>query len=247
MTSVERFPLPPEWMVQSIGGGDYRAIGQHFFELFRQYGGLNPDSATLDIGSGCGRLAIPLIDYLDPETAYHGVDIVKPMVDWCVETITPTAANFRFHHAELANSLYSEVGTPASEYRFEFDDGTFDFIFATSVFTHLRPDDARNYLREVARLLRKDGAARAVLTFFIMNDVYRQNRSTANPPKVTFEHGGAPYWVNDPDVPESICAYDEAFLFEMVREAGLILSQVSFGKWNHCRGWTFQDVLVVSA
>jgi hypothetical protein len=42
----------------------------------------------------------------------------------------------------------------ADRYVFPFPDETFDVIFATSVFTHSVPASARQYAREIARLLK---------------------------------------------------------------------------------------------
>ena len=238
---VRRFPLPPPEMIQAVGGSDYDATGNHFYNLFTQHCELKPEADVLDIGAGCGRIAVQLVDHLAPESEYHGIDVVKSMVDWCKENITPQAPNFHFHHADLANSLYNEAQNTAANYRFPFEDSKFDFVIATSLFTHLNPEDSANYLREIRRVLRDDG--RAFLTFYLLTDAYWRNRR-ADHTKVVFDHGERPYWFNDPNVPEAVCAYEDRYAFDMMRDAGLDISVVSYGRWKYSRGWSFQDIIL---
>ena len=123
-------------------------------ELVRR--GLQPHHRVLDIGSGPGNLAIGLLDYL--RGGYDGVEIHAESVAWCQQAITPRYPAFRFHRPDLSNAAYNPDGcTPASSYRFPFDESTFDVIFLGSVFTHLLPSDAENYVNEIARLLRPGG------------------------------------------------------------------------------------------
>lgn len=238
-------PLPPQEFIDAVGGSDYHATGKHFFDLFTKQVGLSRNAAILDIGCGCGRLAVPLTTYIHPQAAYHGIDIVKPMVDWCTAEITSRYPNFTFHHADLTNTLYNAKGTEASGYRFPFSDETFDFIFLTSVFTHLNPEDMRNYLTEIHRVLKPKG--QVFMTFYIMNGQYRKSRENGSV-MVSFEHGRVPYWIHNPDVPEAVSAYDEAFVLWAIRETGLVVSAISYGGWNNNTGagWTFQDVVIAA-
>jgi SAM-dependent methyltransferase len=119
-----------------ISAADHARIGLEIFGHLRNHCGLDRSSVVLDIGCGCGRIATPIAEYLK-DGVYHGVDIVKPMVDWCNENISPQAPRFYFHHADLSNTLYRAEGRSADRYLFRFPDGTFDVIFAASVFTHL--------------------------------------------------------------------------------------------------------------
>ncbi len=242
-TTASSIPMPPNDFIQAVGGGDFQAIGQHFFQIFVNHVGVKPDHNVLDVGSGCGRLAIPLTTYLAPSAEYHGVDIVKAMVEWCQENITSRFPNFKFHHAELTNTLYSKGGASASQYKFPFPDQKFDFVFLTSVFTHLNPEDADNYLKEIQRVLKPD--ARVLMSFYLMTGEYARNRKKKRA-HVTFDHGQHPYWVNDPKVPEAVSAYDEAYILEKIRSAGLSIDAVYYGGWNGHRGMSFQDIIVAS-
>ena len=37
----------------------------------------------LDVGCGCGKLARPLITFLNSEGGYDGIDITSKVIDWC--------------------------------------------------------------------------------------------------------------------------------------------------------------------
>ena len=151
---------------------DFRAAGDEFRELLVSLGGLRPDDDVLDVGSGVGRIAVGLTDWL--RGRYEGIDVVRRGVEWCQQAITPRYPNFHFQVADLYNRHYNPVGrVPASDYRFPFEDQSFDFVVLTSVFTHLLPADRDNYISEIARVLRPKG--RCFATFFLLNEEARQS------------------------------------------------------------------------
>jgi ubiquinone/menaquinone biosynthesis C-methylase UbiE len=191
-------------------------------------------------------MAIPLTTYLDDQTEYHGLDIVEPMVAWCVENITARFPNFKFHHVSLKNSLYSsKAELSAATYKFPFPDEYFDFVFLTSVFTHLKPSDTKNYLKEVQRVLKING--RVLMSFYLITADYRTNRRKQNGRAlITFDYGFYPYWFNERKVPEAIAGYDEGYVFRQIRTSGLSMEAVYYGGWNGNRGLTWQDIIIAS-
>ena len=72
------------------------------------------------------------------------------MVEWCVANISSGYPNFHFCHAELSNTLYPGGSEDAASFVFPYLDGAFDMVFAMSVFTHLVPASAQNYIDEKA-------------------------------------------------------------------------------------------------
>lgn len=81
------------------------------------------------------------------------------------KNITPKYPNFNFQLADIYNKMYNPQGKyKASDYKFPYANETFDFVFLTSVFTHLLPQDMERYLSEIARVLKKNG--RCFITFF---------------------------------------------------------------------------------
>src|SRR5450759_2780252 len=99
---------PPRRLAVFIGSGDFQQIGEEFSRYFIELGGLRPDDDVLDIGSGIGRMAVPLLDYLTGR--YEGFDIVPSGVAWCQKNISAQHPNFRFELADIENGLYRQNG-----------------------------------------------------------------------------------------------------------------------------------------
>ena len=225
--------LPPPWL-HSVGGPDHRRTGQEFLGHFVKLGGLRPTDRVLDIGSGSGRMAAPLTNYLTTGT-YDGIEIVKRSVAWCQRAYAPQAS-FRFHHAGIFNRYYNPRGIPAVDYRFPFPDRSFDFVFLTSVFTHMLAADVAHYLREIRRVL-ADG--RVLMTAFLLNDRPQPN------PKRIFRYDAGGCFSDVPVVPERAIAYEEATLVRMIEAAGLKVIAIHYGRWRGTEGPSIQDILVV--
>src|SRR5437868_12657499 len=68
-------PELPPLRLRFVGVGDFRTVGDELKELLIR-SGLKPSDRALDIGSGVGRVAIPLTRYLDSGT-YDGFDVVR--------------------------------------------------------------------------------------------------------------------------------------------------------------------------
>ena len=94
----QNIPVPPAELLASvnIGPGDYVGIGRRYLNNFVELGGLKPDHRVLDVGCGIGRMAVPLLEYLDERGSYEGFDIVPLGIDWCREKISPRRPSFRF-------------------------------------------------------------------------------------------------------------------------------------------------------
>ena len=155
--------LPPMRLRMDVGHGDFRSIGAASRKLLIRHG-LQPNDRVLDIGSGIGRVAIPLTEYLSREGSYEGFDVIGRWVRWCRRNITPVHPHFRFTHVRVSNSHYGRGGVDPSQFRFPYPDASFDFAFAMSVFTHMTLDGVRNYIAEAHRVLRPGGTL--VASFF---------------------------------------------------------------------------------
>ncbi|MCP4152412.1 MAG: methyltransferase domain-containing protein [bacterium] len=227
-----------------IGGGDFETIGKEFFNHFTGLCHLKPGERVLEVGCGLGRIAVPMVDYLKDGGSYEGFDIVKSGITWCRKNITPRAPNFRFQVADVYNYAYHPNGRyPATRYEFPYEDGTFDFVFLTSVFTHMVLPDMENYLSQISRVLKKDG--RCFITFFLLNEeslALVEKGASA----VDFKYEEKGYRIMDPANPEIAVAYPEKNIMDLFKKNGMAVeTPVRYGSW--CGRKTFasyQDMVI---
>jgi len=158
-------PALPPHRYRRVGAGDFRLMGRWLADLLVR-NGLQPDHRVLDIGCGIGRVALALTDVLSPAATYDGFDVDGRAVRWAAEHITPRHPNFRFVHANISARRHERQAVPATEFRFPWPDASFDFAFATSVFTHLEMNAARHYVAEAHRVLRPGGLLVATIFLF---------------------------------------------------------------------------------
>jgi SAM-dependent methyltransferase len=228
---LERDPLVPPRRLQFVGEGDFVATGDEFLGHFRELAGLQADERVLDVGCGIGRMARPLTRFLDGQASYAGFDVNPIGVGWCQPRYPD---HFTFTHARIES---------AAEYRFPYEDGSFDFAFMTSVLTHLLEDEARHYLEETARVLRPGG--RALLTFFVLDDESRAAIADERA-ALHFLQPHAHVAVLRDEAPEDAVAYDEGWVMQTLRSAGLTPRDpgIHRGTWRARPGRSFQDIVV---
>jgi SAM-dependent methyltransferase len=239
-----RNPMVPPRRKIFIGEGDFLAVGNLFLTYFQQLCNLSPDESVLDVGCGIGRMAVALTRYLSAQGSYEGFDIVPDGIAWCSERITPRYPNFRFQVADLFNKSYNSTGKFApAEYRFPYSDGQFDFVFLTSIFTHMLPEDVSNYLREIRRVLRPSG--RALITWFLLNEesngLIREGRASLN-----MVHPVGECRTASPRVPEEAIGYPEVRMREMAAAARFSITSIYYGSWcGRERFLSYQDIAVM--
>jgi SAM-dependent methyltransferase len=236
--------LTPPASLHYVGGGDFQSVGREFLGFFRQLGHLRRDECVLDVGCGTGRMAVPLLGYLDRESTYRGFDISPKASEWCKDHISVENSNFKFFHADIYNKEYNPKGQlSASNYRFPCEDEGVDFIIATSVFTHLGPEQAQHYLSEMFRTLREGG--RCFITYFILNEEsIRCMSSHSSIFDFNIELDGC--YTIDAKTPERAIAYSEASVRRMHEQAGLpIREPIRFGSWcGRETSFSGQDIVI---
>ncbi|HEU0025284.1 MAG TPA: class I SAM-dependent methyltransferase [Thermoleophilaceae bacterium] len=239
-----RDPLVPPRRLRSGDYSDFERLGREFLDLFVRLGGLRPDDRVLDIGCGPGRMAVPLTGYLSAAGGYAGFDIVRAEVGWCQAHLTPRFPNFRFELADVYNARYNPNGTRAPDhFRFPYPDEAFDFVFATSVFTHMLGPEVEHYVEELTRVLRPGG--RALLTWFLLTEESHAHLETGDG-RFSFAHPIGPALVNDLASPEAAVAYPEAWVAERIAAHGLRIVSFHPGGWcGHAQPETWQDTVVV--
>jgi len=238
--------LPPLHLRRYVGPLlSFESSGAEFMEYLRSLAGLRPGERVLDIGCGCGQMALHLKNYLDENGSYAGVDIHGPSIRWCRQKIAQRHKNFHFAHIDVRNLAYNASGAQRAEtYRFPFEDRSFDLILLKSVFTHMRPLEVSNYISEVARLLKNDG--RCLATFFLLND---EQAALANKGAndLAFTYGEGEWRYVRQDSPESAVAYDESFVMQLLEKYGLAVRKKIYGSWSGRRdGLSYQDMLMIS-
>lgn len=234
---------PPKGKI-FIGRGDFLAIGEAFFKHFKKYGNLTPQSHILDIGCGIGRMAVPFTNFLGKDGSYEGFDIVKQGIDWCTQNITKRYPNFHFTWIPLKNELYNlDTQENASKMTFPYKDGSFDFVFLTSVFTHMLTEDVENYIKEISRV-QKPGST-CFATFFILDDESENAMFTKGLKNFKYNFGN--YSLMDKTVKEANVAYKKEYIFELLKANGLEVTHFIRGNWSgvHSEGLDeHQDIII---
>jgi SAM-dependent methyltransferase len=220
-----------------------RWIGERFVKAFVELGGLQPDHAVLEPGCGSGRMAEPLTRYLEEGGSYDGFDVVADAIKWCEDNISSQHPNFRFRHVDVLSPAYNPKGRLDPEsFRFPYADNAFDFVFLTSVFTHMLPPEVRHYLDEIGRVLRPRGSC--LLTSFLINAEARE-AIRAGRTERRFEHEGDGYLHDYPGLAEWAVAYREDDAISMLERAGFGLRPIERGSWAGGPSRFGQDVIVV--
>lgn len=231
--------VPPRRLQLSVGEGDFGAIGDEFLSHLVGLCGLRPEDRVLDVGCGIGRLARPLAGYLSIDGSYAGFDVNGDAIAWCTKRYRHYP-NFRFVHADVRNARYNPRGAvEAVSYAFPFGDGAFDVAVLMSVLTHLTADEALHYLGQVRRVLAPGG--RVLATAFVL-------APDAPAPALSFGPAADGMAVVDPALPEEAVAYEEEWLLEALRSAGLDFVALHPGLWSgRADGLSFQDVVIARA
>lgn len=239
--------LPPTQLMNKIGSDDADHFVGVMTGLFREIVDrfqLQPDARVLDIGCGCGRMAIPFAFFLHGGR-YVGVDVWRAGVDWCQQHIAAGQTGFAFECLDSANNYYFDSYQPDvdNDYRLPFvAERSIDLVFAVSVFTHLVENDVRSYLAEIERALDADG--KVYLSAFVIDEYFfRFVEQTGMHTEVKEAGDGAYYAYSGQD-------FFAGYSFEKWRAmfAGHGLKIVSFevGSWAQKPGARpYQDLFVL--
>ena len=119
------------------------AGAQKIFRALIDQAGMLPDQAALDIGCGTGTLAV-LIKRLHPNVSVTGLDPDPKALARARSKAERTGVAVRFDRG-FADAL-------------EYKDATFDRVFSSLMFHHLRRDDRPKALAEIHRVLKPGGS-----------------------------------------------------------------------------------------
>jgi SAM-dependent methyltransferase len=150
---------------------------------------------------------------------YVGVDIDEESLHWCRQNFD--SERFSFHRSNHVSKAYNVAGKAEENYVLPIANESIDFVFSTSVFTHLLEPEMVNYYKESFRVLKPGGSM--AMYFFSMD----------HPPPTfgdrhTFQFRIANSYVESMVVPEAAVAYEEAYLFKVANETGFRSAEVMF-------------------
>jgi SAM-dependent methyltransferase len=238
--------FPPLHLRRYVGPlRTFEASGAEFMTYLRLLVDLRPGESILDVGCGCGLLALYLKDYLAETGSYAGVDLHSPSINWCSNHIASRRPNFQFRHIDVNSLAYNARGKlSADDFTFPYEPASFDVILFKSVFTHLRPAEVENYLKETSRLLKADG--RCLATFFLLNQE-QELLAVEGRNALKFSFGDEQWRYVYEHSPESACAYSESFILSLLQKHDLTLARPAYyGSWSgRENGLSFQDMLII--
>ncbi len=241
-----REELVPPRRLMSVGAGDFKATGEQYLRYLRDYCRLEPGSRVLDVGCGIGRMAVPMIRFLDTGT-YDGLDVVADDIRWCRHNITRKYPHLRFQHVDVHHREYNPGGRLAAvDYAFPFADGSFEVVFASSLMSHFLAAEVEHYLAEIARVLAPGGAC--LITFFVLNEESRR-LIASGACGLRFQTPTGRAYVHDAGNPEAAVAYDEPFIHELYQRLGLVVEEpLLYGCWCCRERFTsYQDIVIARA
>jgi SAM-dependent methyltransferase len=229
---MNKIPFPPVELRRIVGPTEESAFDNPDGSLIwgdLAYGSLKPGEAyqaVFDFGCGCGRNARQLMLQNPPPDKYLGIDISRPLIEWCQANLAPLNKNFQFLHHDVysPNPCYVPPGSGQSNKRcdrFPSKDSQFTLFNAISVFTHLYYDQSEHYLKEAKRILKDNGLMRTSW-FFINKKIF--------PVLQPFQHC---IYVNETD-PTQAVYYDWEQFLVLIRSLGLAVVDV---RWTDIQGF----------
>ncbi len=132
------------------------------------------------------------------------------MVEWCRRNLQPVAPAFEFLHHDVFELGFNPGEDKARWLPFPVGDSEFSLVIAWSVFTHLREDQARRYLAEVARVLRPGGVCASTWFLFDKREF----------PMMQEEQNAL--FINDVN-PTNAVIFDREWLVATYRAVGLVI------------------------
>lgn len=182
LAQTDYLPVPPQELRVRVGGWDdadhFLGVGRKiFWDLKRLLNGVGKAfesfDSILDFGCGCGRVTRFLMP-TDHQTII-GTDIDPESIEWCDKNLS-----------HIATFKTNDVLPPL-----EFADGTFDFVYCISVFTHLPENMQFRWLEELRRITKPQG--------FFITSVHGEELFSHNDPQILndFKEQGFAYITGD--------------------------------------------------
>ncbi|WP_426548147.1 class I SAM-dependent methyltransferase [Dapis sp. BLCC M126] len=241
-------PIPStDYLKWTGGGGEHGAFLRNsfaFLSYFIQLAELKQTDRVLEVGCGLGRMAYGLAHYLKSPGSYEGFEIMARFIKWPQQEISTRRPHFNFRLVNIYNHHYNPGGNvQAKDFVFPYEDENFNFVFLTSVFTHMQTEEVRHYLEEIYRVLKFGG--KCLCSCFLLN---RNSEQLIAEGKSGFQFV---YELNEcfttnPNNPEAAIAFKEFLLLKWISESGLNVISKYYGSWCGRDKYTSgQDILIM--
>jgi SAM-dependent methyltransferase len=163
--------MPPVELQQLVCGPNsthlFGEVGGWLVDFLDCEGMLEPGLDFLDVGCGCGRFARHVTHR--SLGSYTGFDRHEGMISWCNREIAALHPGFRFDYFALKSAYEAWDGQAGSidaeSFVFPYPAAAFDAALLASVFTHMPWPEVRQYLAQLARVMRP-GAKTLLSVFF---------------------------------------------------------------------------------
>jgi SAM-dependent methyltransferase len=205
-----------------VGGADPALVARLSFAWVQDNLSISPSDRVLDFGCGIGRTSVLIAEYLTSGELV-GVDIVPAQIHFCRTEIASRFQNASYYCIQARNPHYDRLITEdtiaVSEDEFRINRScNFDFVVASSVFTHFDPLMAAKYLNFLGGLT-KEGGYLALSWFF---------DHSSNPPDKRLSSGE-----HFRDIGNLAFALFAIPLFEeLVANADLLVARITYGTWR---------------
>lgn len=246
--------------IQNRVGGKY-SYGEwcHVIGIFQTLLGVHLPHygpTVLDIGCGTGIMLNASFPFVNHMGHYIGLDTDKSCIDFC-QNYYPRI--FGFIHHDVENKTYNPDSKTKRKEWFNISDNSIDCVTALSLWTHLEPEDAKFYMKEVDRVLNDEGVA--IITVFLLDEDhvemkenqkkdgfvwYHRDRDKDWLFDVLIENGNNQWfttkWTNNHT--DAIGITYDGFL-SMLERTNLYIDSIYPGNWENQPGVFFQDIVVL--
>jgi SAM-dependent methyltransferase len=213
--------LPVPCDIEIFTGGDaqnFLQIGVAVLADLIQNAELHENSRVIEIGSGIGRVAVPMTQWLE-SGHYAGFEIVPAGVEWCRREVTSKYPNFKFEHIDVYNEGYNPTGSSSlQDFALRAPFGQYDVAVFCSVFTHLIAIDAETYFRLMAEHVAPGGYLWS--TWFLMDAEARDSVKAGKSSLSFILRDERTFHLDEKGVSTAAVAFDADYLRSLFRENG---------------------------